>query len=176
MDSMGLTHIYCGDGKGKTTAAMGLALRAAGCGAKVVIVQFLKDGDSSELNALRTLPNVTVISGKEVRGFSFTFTEEEKARVREGNNSRLREGIELCTSGKCDMLILDEAMGALFTQLLDRKMLVGFLKNRPKHIEIVMTGRNPDAELLELADYVSKIEKVKHPYDKGIPARAGVEK
>ena len=88
----------------------------------------------------------------------------------------MREAIALCEDGKCDMLILDEAMGALSTGMLDEKLLMDFLKNRPEHIEVVMTGRNPGAQLIELADYVSDIRNVKHPYDKGIPARPGVEK
>ena len=176
MNKMGLTHIYCGDGKGKTTAAMGLALRAAGYGANVVVVQFLKDGDSSEVKALRTFPNVTVIAGKDVRGFSNSFDEAQRRQVTKNHNDHLREAIALCEDGKCDMLILDEAMGALSTGMLDEKLLMDFLKNRPEHIEVVMTGRNPGAQLLELADYVSDIRNVKHPYDKGIPARPGVEK
>ena len=99
MNKMGLTHIYCGDGKGKTTAAMGLALRAAGYGANVVVVQFLKDGDSSEVKALRTFPNVTVISGKDVRGFSNSFDEAQRRKVTKNHNDHLREASALCEDG-----------------------------------------------------------------------------
>lgn len=174
-NELGLIHIYCGDGKGKTTASMGLALRALGYGYKVVITQFLKDGDSSELKAIKQFSNATVISGKQVAGFSFSMNDQEKEIVTKNHNEHLKKAIELCENGDCDVLILDEIMGAIKTQLINYDMLISFLKNKPPHVEIVMTGRNPNVELIELADYVSEVKKVKHPYEKGIKARGGIE-
>ena len=152
---LGLIHIYTGDGKGKTTAALGLILRASGRGLKVVLGQFLKGRETGELHTLSLLPGVTVFRGKPLTKFSFQMNEQEKADV---------------------LLVLDEVIGACGTHLLDESLLIDFLKHKPEHLEVVMTGRNPSPELLELADYVSEICKRKHPFDKGIPAREGIEK
>ena len=135
---LGLIHIYTGDGKGKTTAALGLILRASGRGLKVVLGQFLKGRETGELHTLSLLPGVTVFRGQPLTKFS--------------------------------------VIGACGTHLLDESLLIDFLKHKPEHLEVVMTGRNPSPELLELADYVSEICKRKHPFDKGIPAREGIEK
>lgn len=172
----GLIHIYCGDGKGKTTAAMGLALRALGCGGRVLVVQFLKDGDSSELNALKAFPGVNVLTGKPVKGFSFAMTAAEQQLVAKHHNAYLQQAITLCRDQQADMLILDEIIGALNKQLVNQDFLLDFLRNKPAQLEVVMTGRNPSSELVELADYVSEINKIKHPYDQGIKSRIGVEK
>ncbi|MEG0692642.1 MAG: cob(I)yrinic acid a,c-diamide adenosyltransferase [Oscillospiraceae bacterium] len=174
-NELGCIHIYCGDGKGKTTSSMGLALRAIGHGFRVVITQFLKDGDSSELKALGRFENATIISGKDVAGFSFTMNGEQKAMVTKNHNDHLKKAIEICQSGACDMLVLDELLGAISTGLIDYDLLISFLKNKPPKLEVVITGRNPNEELLDLADYVSDIHKIKHPYDRGIKARGGIE-
>ncbi len=174
-NELGLMHIYCGDGKGKTTAAMGLALRAVGYGYRVVIAQFLKDGNSSELKPLSTFKNVTILSGKEVAGFSFAMNDEQKKIVTKNHNEPLENAISLCEDGECDVLILDEVFGAISTDLIDYEMLLSFIKNKPPQIEVVMTGRNPNEEFIKIADYVCDIKKVKHPYDKGIHARGGIE-
>lgn len=174
-NELGLVHIYCGDGKGKTTAAMGIALRGIGCGFNVLIVQFLKDGDSSELKPLSSFPNVTVFSGKEIEGFTFSMTDEDKQKVYAKHNQHLKNAITLCNEGKCDILILDEAIGAMNMKLMDCEMLTDFLKAKPCNVEVIMTGRNPSDEIASYADYISEISKVKHPYDKGIQARNGVE-
>ena len=94
--------------------------------------------------------------------------------VAEGEDGQ--QAIDLCNSGKCDVLVLDEIIGAVNNKTVDYEMLVDFLKNRPENIEVIMTGRNPKEELIEIADYVSEVNKVKHPFDKGIAAREGVEK
>ena len=174
-EKLGLIHIYCGDGKGKTTASMGLAVRAIGHGFRVVITQFLKDGNSSELKVLSTFENATIISGKDVVGFSFQMSEEEKAIVTKNHNDHLNQAIEICEKGECDVLVLDELLSAISTKLIDYDRLIGFLNNKPAQLEVIITGRNPNAELLELADYVCDIHKVKHPYDRGVSARGGIE-
>lgn len=174
--NLGLMHIYCGHGKGKTTASLGIILRAVGCNLKVVLTQFLKDGDSSELSVLKNFENVTIISGKEVKGFTNTMTQYDMQSVLKTNNDHLKKAIELCISGKCDLLVLDEIIGAINSNLVDYNILIEFLNNRPENIEVILTGRDPNKELLEIADYVSEIKKIKHPYDNGISARYGIEK
>lgn len=175
-EKLGLVHIYCGDGKGKTTSSVGLTVRALGAGLKVVFCQFLKSGKSSELNILKSLENLTYVSGEGVRGFISSMSEEEVNKIRDMHNNMLDECIDLCKAGKCDMLILDEIMAAVNLNVADFDKLLDFLRNRPENIEIVMTGRDPKRELIEIADYVSEIKKIKHPFDRGINARVGVEK
>ncbi len=174
--NVGLIHLYCGEGKGKTTAALGLTVRALGSGFRVVFVQFLKNQATGELSVLDGLPDVTVIRGKEGNGFSFTMTEEEKEKTRLLHTENLKKAIALAASGNCDMLVLDEAVGAYNRDLIERPLLEGFVRNKPEHLELVMTGRNPARWMIDCADYVSEIGKIKHPYDRGIPARTGIEK
>ena len=174
-NELGLVHIYCGEGKGKTTCAVGLTVRACGYGLKVLFMQFLKSGDSSELKVLRSLDGVEVLGTKPIKKFSFQMTEEEKEQTRELNAKQLRDMCEKLDREHYDMLVLDEVLGAIEAGLLDNQLVVDFLKHRPQQLEVVLTGRYPTQELEELADYVSRIDKVKHPYDKGIPARAGIE-
>ena len=171
-----MIHIYCGDGKGKTTAALGLSLRAAGSGMKVVIIQFLKNHKTSELNLLKTIPNITILRGKEGKTFSFSMTEEEKEKSKQIHSENLQAGITQIKSGNCDMLVLDEAIGAYNLDLIDRQLLQSLIEQKPEHLELVLTGRNPEQWMIDCADYVSEIKKVKHPFDKGIKARIGIEK
>ena len=173
---LGLIHIYTGDGKGKTTAALGLILRASGRGLHVVLGQFLKGRETGELHTLSLLPGVRVFRGKPLTKFSFQMNEQEKAEVLQSHNEFIQELAWYCRQEETDLLVLDEVIGACGTHLLDESLLIDFLKHKPKHLEVVMTGRNPSPELLELADYVSEICKRKHPCDKGIPAREGIEK
>ena len=172
----GLTHIYYGNGKGKTTAALGLALRAAGCGRSVVIVQFLKDWKSGELNSLELLHNVTVLRGKASGGvFVHEMSDEQKAETKSIHDKNLKTALEKEKNGQCDLLVLDEAIDAYMLGVLDVELFEGLLKNKPEALELVITGHNPDARLLDLADYVTEMVKRKHPYDSGVAARRGVE-
>ena len=173
---LGLIHIYTGDGKGKTTAALGLILRASGRGLNVVLGQFLKGRETGELRTLSLLPGVKVFRGKPLTKFSFQMNEQEKAEVLQGHNEFIKELALYCNNNDIDLLVLDEVVGACGTHLLNESLLIDFLKHKPAHLEVVMTGRNPSTELLDMADYVSEIYKRKHPFDKGIPAREGIEK
>ena len=166
----GLMHLYWGDGKGKTTAAMGLALRALGQGFKVTVVQFLKSGTSGELESLRTL-GATVYSGKKGNHFFSKMSPEEQRENRKLYSSFLSEILE--NAG--DLLILDEACGVWEYDLVDRDLLRRTVEGRPAGLEVVLTGRGPSEELISLADYVSEIQKIKHPYDQGLQAREGIE-
>lgn len=175
-EKLGLIHIYCGDGKGKTTASLGLAIRSAGAGFKVFILQFLKNWDTSELNSLELIPNIEIIRGKEGNVFTFGMTEEQKAKSKEIHLNNFAKAKEVAFNVECDILILDEVIGAYNRNLLDREDLLNFLDNKPENLEVILTGRNPADELIERADYVSEIQKIKHPFDKGIVARRGIEK
>jgi len=171
----GLLHIYCGDGKGKTTAALGLALRASGNGYDVILAQFLKAQPTGELKILNTMKNVYIVRGKAAKKFSWQMTNEEKNIVIEDNNSIFMEAIERIDASKKTLLILDEIFGAISTNLINTGIVMDYLKNRTGETEIVLTGREPKPELLDMADYISEIRKIRHPYDKGIKARKGIE-
>ncbi len=173
---LGLVHIYCGDGKGKTTAAVGLTVRAQGFGLKVLFMQFLKDGNSSELKVLKSLDNIEVLGAKPIKKFTFQMTEEELAETKEMSAKQLKEAEEKVMNGDYNLLVLDEALGSIEAGVLDENLVLDFLKKKPEKLEVVITGRIPSDKMVEAADYVSKIEKVKHPYDQGIPARKGIEK
>ncbi len=172
----GLIHIYCGDGKGKTTAAVGLAVRCAGRGNKVLLVQFLKSRDSGELYSLAKLPDIEVMRGKESKKFTFQMNEEEKHALLIEHNKMFEQVLAKIKNGGYSLLILDEVIGALNAKVFEMQKLIEFLRHKPENLEVVLTGRNPAPELVEIADYVSEMRKVKHPMDKGIMAREGIEK
>ena len=171
----GLIHIYCGDGKGKTTAAVGLAVRCAGRGNKVLLVQFLKSRDSGELYSLAKLPDIEVMRGKESKKFTFQMNEEEKHALLIEHNKMVEQVLAKIKNVGYSLLILDEVIGALNAKVFEMPKLIEFLRHKPENLEVVLTGRNPAPELVEIADYVSEMRKVKHPMDKGIMAREGIE-
>lgn len=171
---LGLIHIYCGDGKGKTTCAFGLALRCAGTGARVRIVQFLKGGPTGEVEAMRYLPNVEILRARQGTKFTFQMNEAEREQAK-------RDHMALLDSAFSDteglrMLVLDEIMAACSSGMVEEAHLLELIGNRPAQLELVMTGRNPSPQLLALADYVTEMKKVRHPYDRGIGARNGIER
>ncbi len=173
----GLIHIYTGDGKGKTTAGLGLCFRAAGAGLKVVLARFLKLNRSAELNAIARMPEITVIENDEIFGFSNKWIddEEKKASARRYYDNMLKTALNTAVAEYADVLMLDEIMAAARLGLVDVDVLVDFLANKPDTLEVIMTGREPLQEIAEQADYISEIKKVKHPFDEGIPARRGIE-
>ena len=173
MIGTGRIHVYYGDGKGKTTAAMGLVLRAAGSGLDVLMFQFLKDNSSSERIILEQIPNVTCLPGKDRVKCVSKMNADEKARLKHYNNKALDEIIKFC--GPFDVLVLDEILCAVQLGVLSEEKLVEFLEHKPRGLEIVLTGHVVSDKVLELADYVTEIRKVKHPYDQGITAREGIE-
>lgn len=176
-DERGLIHIYTGEGKGKTTAGLGLCLRAAGSGMKVLIARFLKTNESAELKALEKFDNVDLVANKKSFGFSKTWKNdpERKMQAEEYYSMMLDEALTRAVEGGYDLLLLDEIIASVRLEVVDKDKLLDFLKNKPEKLEVIMTGRNPIPELLELADYVSEIKKIKHPFDKGIMAREGIE-
>jgi cob(I)alamin adenosyltransferase len=172
--NLGLVHLYIGDGKGKTTAAAGLAVRAVGDGIPVLFVQFLKNQPSGELESFRKL-GITVLRGKAGEGFTDTMTTGELEESRDIHNQNLRAALDAARRGECGLLVLDEAMAALNLNLLDGELIRDFLDHRPEGVEVVLTGRNPPQWLLDRADYITEMKKLRHPYDKGITARLGIE-
>lgn len=171
----GLIHIYCGDGKGKTTCATGLAVRCAGSGGKVLWVQFLKKDTSGERRSLEQLGNITLLPGYENIKFTFTMTEEEKKQAILFYKKQLVEIEELVKKQFFDLLIMDEAVGAINTGMLEEEEVVAFLKEKPEGLEVVLTGREPSDQIVSLADYVTNMQKIKHPFDQGVRARKKIE-
>ena len=171
----GLIHIYCGDGKGKTSAATGLAVRAAGCGKQVLFARFLKNEESGELEILDRIPEIHVIHLERSFGFYRTLTEEEQAEVRQMYEALWQDIVQKAETDVYDVLVMDEFMAAYNYGLIGHDAAFAFLREKPVRLEVVLTGRDPDEALVELADYVSEIRKVKHPFDRGIRARRGIE-
>ncbi|MCI9174634.1 MAG: cob(I)yrinic acid a,c-diamide adenosyltransferase [Lachnospiraceae bacterium] len=172
----GLVHIYHGDGKGKTTCGVGLCVRAAGAGMKVLVFQFLKKNDSSERNILKSIPNVTVMNGLDSAKFVFQMTEQEKEAAREFYENAFQVICEKVAEEGYGLLFLDEVIHAVNYGMLPEERLIDFLKNRPEGLEVVMNGYRPSEALQEAADYISWIQKEKHPFDRGVPERLGIEK
>ncbi|MGN1106524.1 MAG: cob(I)yrinic acid a,c-diamide adenosyltransferase [Huintestinicola sp.] len=171
----GLIHIYCGDGKGKTTAALGLALRAAGAGKRVHIVQLLKGNPTSELNSLSLLPNITVDRPEKNFGFTFNMTDEQRAELTDIHNRLLANAFDKMSCSEIDMLIIDEFFAAYNKDLLEREIADRIVFEKAYECELILTGREPNGRFIDAADYVSEIKCVKHPYEKGISARKGIE-
>ena len=164
-----MLHIYTGEGKGKTTAAMGLALRAIGHGRKVVILQFLKGGTSGELMPL-SKAGATVISGKAGSKFVSAMSPDEKEETRKMNDENLRRVLGMTF----DLLVLDEVCAALKYDMVDPELVKRAVELGSER-EIVMTGRDPAQFLLDAADYITQMVCVRHPYERGITAREGIE-
>ncbi len=162
-----MLHLYFGSGKGKSTAAAGLALRALGHGKKVVVVQFLKDGTSGEIEPLRRL-GAAVFACPNAK-FTWLMTPQEKAAALAHNTQTLEAALQM----PCDLLILDEACAALRAALLPEALLQKAVLNAP--YEVVLTGRDPADWMLQNADYITEFTARRHPYEKGIPAREGIE-
>ena len=173
----GLLQVYTGDGKGKTTAALGLSLRALGAGLNVAFIQFIKGSmDSSELAMLSRLgPRFWLKRfAKEFSPFSLGRgepTEEDRRAVAQA--WKIAE--QVIHSGRWDLVVLDEINNVLRFGLLEVEKLVDTLRSRPSHVEVVCTGRGAPARLIDAADLVTEFKCVKHPYEKGIGARKGIE-
>ncbi len=176
MSKKGLVHIYTGDGKGKTTAAIGLGVRACGDTMKVLMVQFLKSRDTCELHSLKKLePEFTVIRGFSCNKFVRNMTEEEKEAARKEADEIFQNVKNLILQNNYDLVIMDEIIGVLNNGFISEDDIIAMINDKPQETELVLTGRNAGKRLIEAADYVSEIKAVKHPYQKGISARKGIE-
>ncbi len=165
---MNKIHLYYGDGKGKTTAAVGLSVRACGAGMKVVFVQFLKDGTSSEIECLKQLGVEVMHVG--CNKFTWLMNDKEKLEVAENSTQVLRTALKI----PCDLLVLDELTDVYSLGLIDKALVDSVIK--VPHCEIVITGHIPD-DIFFSADYMTEMKKTAHPYDNvpPLPARKGIE-
>ncbi|HHW39937.1 MAG TPA: cob(I)yrinic acid a,c-diamide adenosyltransferase [Syntrophomonadaceae bacterium] len=172
----GLVQVYTGDGKGKTTAALGQAFRSIGRGLKVCMIQFLKGSSTGELNSVKKVePDFQIFRFEKNRGFFWTLSDEEKRELKQEVETGFEFAKRLLAEGKCDILILDEIMAVLHNKLLAVEKVCDLIRNKPEHVELILTGRNAPQEIVELADLVTEMREIKHYYDKGIPARKGIE-
>ena len=170
MERTGLLHLYYGDGKGKTTAAMGLALRALGSGKKVVVLQFLKGGQSGEIPLLEQL-GAKIYRGKAGQKFVFQMNEAEKTATRDLQNRNLAAAM----TEEADLLVLDEAGSAWELDMVDKALLQKAVLARPAVQECVLTAHAAPQWMLDAADYVTEMKCCRHPFQKGIAARKGIE-
>lgn len=172
----GLIHIYTGDGKGKTTSALGLSFRCAGNGFRVSFVQFLKSSKSGELNACDKLSLLfKIYRFEKTRDFFWNLSDEEKDELK----GEIKAAFDFCydeaVNFKCDLLVMDEIICAINNNLIDENEVIKLLTNKNPCVEVVLTGRNAPKRLIEIADYVSEIVPIKHPIKKGVKARCGIE-
>lgn len=173
---MGLIQVYTGDGKGKTTAALGQALRAVGAGYRVYMVQFLKGGKTGELEAARRLePDFKIFRFEKERGFFWTLDQRQKEELK----AEVKKAFEFVTGvvrqQSCDILILDEIMGILHNGLLTEQDICELLEQKPDKMEIILTGRNVPDRIKEMAHLVTEMKMIKHPFEQGIGPREGIE-
>jgi cob(I)alamin adenosyltransferase len=169
----GYIQVYTGDGKGKTTAALGLALRAAGAGFKVYIAQFVKGMKYSELHILPRLSDYITL--KQYGRDCFIEREPTKEDIQAAQEG-LKEVKEIMCSGEYQMIILDEANIANYYNLFSVDDLLDFMRSKPEEVELVITGRKADTRVIEAADLVTEMKEIKHYYQQGIEARSGIEK
>ncbi len=171
----GYVQVYTGNGKGKTTCMLGLALRASGAGKKVYIGQFLKDDEYSEIIALRTyLPQITVEQFGAGKGFikKGNASDEDIKCAKTG----YEKGYEAATSGEYDLVILDEFNVAMYYELVTSDEAFALMEEKASHTELILTGRYAQEEVMERADLVTEMKEVKHYYKAGVNARVGIEK
>ena len=169
----GYVQVYTGDGKGKTTAAIGLAVRASGAGLKVFIAQFIKQGDYSEIKTLRKLSDMITVEQYGMGRFVDGKPTKEDFDIAEEGLQRARQ---VMLSGKFDIIILEEANVAVKYGLIPVQELIDLITAKPESVEIVITGRNASPLILDKADLVTEMKPVKHYYNNGVRARLGIEK
>ncbi|MCL1811197.1 MAG: cob(I)yrinic acid a,c-diamide adenosyltransferase [Methanomassiliicoccaceae archaeon] len=169
---LGLVQIYTGNGKGKTTASLGLAFRASGRGLEVLMIQFLKPPeDYGEHLAAEKVPNFTILP----LGLNHMMSKVPRETDIKLARETLKRAEEEIYSGKYDLVILDEINNAMSWKLLSPEEVITMLKGRPENIEVVLTGRGAPKEIVEYADLVTEMTLIKHPFDKGVRARKGIE-
>ncbi|MGC8662975.1 MAG: cob(I)yrinic acid a,c-diamide adenosyltransferase [Thermoplasmata archaeon] len=184
----GLIEIYTGNGKGKTTAAIGLAIRASGYGLNVYIIHFMKSKKYGESRSIKKFENIKEI----YLGKPYFITKDPKIKENfkdvvvfepghppDDYRELIKKGIEkvkkILRSGKYDIIILDEIITANYFDLISIEEIKSIIKEKPSNVEIVLTGRYASKELIDLADLVTDMQEIKHPYQKGILARRGIE-
>lgn len=179
----GYIQVYTGNGKGKTTAALGVALRSVGNGFKVAILQFVKSPgfEYNEMKAFALISGIEGYEGKIIMeqfgtGCCCLHDSAPSSADFEGARKGLQRATQFITSGEYDVVILDELNIALWLKLLDLQEVLTLLKNKPENVEVIVTGRHAPEEILEMADLVTEMKEVKHYFRKGIIARPGIER
>lgn len=170
-----MIQIYCGDGKGKTSAAVGAAVRFAGTGGKVLFYQFMKNQRSSERKVLSLIPEIYVMDGYSMPKFSFKMSKDEKSAAGEAFRNDFLSICREVKKGEYGMIILDEMVSCLNAGFLDERVVYEFLDEYSGSAEIIITGREPSERLVNAAGYISEVKKIRHPYDSGTAARYGIE-
>lgn len=171
----GLIQVYCGEGKGKTTAAVGASIRCAGGGGKVLFFQFLKDNTSSERNILAEIKSIDLLEGYYSSKFVWEMSDNEKSLAARFYCEKFNEIVKRVKENKYDMLVLDEIFDAVHCGFVPVELLLNFIADRPGCTEIIMTGRKPPRQIAEAADYITYMQKIRHPFDNGITARKMIE-
>lgn len=169
----GYVHIYTGNGKGKTTAALGLAIRAAGAGDKVFIAQFIKMGEFSEIKALKRFSDLITVEQFGLGRFVKGRPSPEDIEAAQKGLAKIKS---ILSSGEYRIVIMEEANVAAKLELFSVQDLLDIISVKPKEIELVITGRGADPRIIEKADLVTEMKEIKHYYQKGVPARVGIEK
>lgn len=173
--TQGRTQVYTGDGKGKTTAALGLALRAVGRGLKVSMIQFIKGGGAygEHLAAARLAPQLVIHQTGRDGWIRRDRLDAEDLRIAAETLAQARQTL---AAGEHDLVILDEINGAAWFGLIEVDDILALIAAKPPHVELVLTGRNADARVIAAADLVTEMVEIKHYYRQGVPARVGIEK
>jgi len=169
----GLVQVYTGNGKGKTTAAFGQALRAIGRGLQVYIIQFIKGGfDYGELHVVDKLSNLRLATFGRGKFITQLPPSEDDIKLAREAFALAKKVVE---KGECDMVILDEINVVLSLKMIKTDEVLDLIKNKPTHVELILTGRNAPAQIIDVADLVTEMREVKHPYTQGVSARKGIE-
>lgn len=172
----GYVQVYTGDGKGKTTAAVGQAMRSVGNGLNVYMLQFLKTDKTGELEIAKLLGDkFKIYRFQTVEGFFWNLNDEEKVVLKTEVDTAYKFAMEVIKNNSCDVFILDEIMGVLSNKLLTEKQVIDLIDNKPINMELILTGRNVPKSIIDKADLVSEVNPIKHYIDKGVYAREGIE-
>jgi len=173
----GIVQVYTGDGKGKTTAAAGLAMRAAGRNLNVVFIQFLKSDDSGEIMLIeKSVPEIRIMRFNSQKKFIWDMNEEERELLKKETREGFNVASDISGKGGCDMLVLDEIFGACRNGFITTDEILNLIKSKHSGVELVLTGRDAPSEIIEAADLATEMKKVKHPFDAGMKARMGIER
>ena len=172
----GYVQIYTGNGKGKTTASVGLAVRAAGNEYNVFMVQFLKTSKTGEIEAAKKMaPFFNIFRFEKKRGFFWTLNSEEKSELKQEVQKAYEFCLEALHGEKCDILIMDEVMGALNNKLISEKQLLELIEVKPDNVELILTGRDAPISIIDKANLVTEMKDIKHYFNEGVPSREGIE-
>ena len=175
MSTKGQIHIYTGEGKGKTTAALGLSIRAAGRDRKVLFVQFLKGQDTGEQYLMKKIPQITHLKLANARTFFHALTIEEQENLIEETEKEWESLYTKIMSGGFDLVVLDEIMAAMYLGIVSESTVLKLLQEKPIQMEFVLTGRNVPELILKEGNLVTEMRKIRHYYDQGILSKEGIE-